>query len=373
MEMPTQIAFRKGEMQQFVATRSFTLGNTGMTLSKGQDFLFDGSTVDMGGDTFLMPQLRGAIKSGWIVPMEAFDEMDDSSERPRSAQISVHHPTKGGNPMRPEQQPKAVMATTESDEREVGSTSAHAQQARTRNAGYQRGQPINTDVELQDGVPVRALKTPSGEKSKQIRTVLGASGAGQAISEAESVRIEPGKGISESEWLENLSEGEREEYLAKKAALRTQYVDDEAPRVVGRVQNKKGSETREGIKAGVTTGGGVETADLSGLGTGKVAVRTVESEGMKFTTTNVPKDTEQPHPRAAEAPTMSPDVRRMVAKQVCPDFPDNYQFGLPPRKKLARLQADYEDRPDVIRAVFAAESDDFKAVLVQEFPEAFGG
>ena len=67
----------------------------------------------------------------------------------------------------------------------------------------------------------------------------------------------------------------------------------------------------------------------------------------------------------------SADVRRLVAKQLCPDFPENYNFTLDPKKKLARLQADYEDRHDVLKAVFAAEGDDFKMLLLQEFPQAF--
>ena len=61
------------------------------------------------------------------------------------------------------------------------------------------------------------------------------------------------------------------------------------------------------------------------------------------------------------------DARLKFARQLCPDFPVNYDFATNPRKKLARLQADYEERSDVIRAVFAAESDDFKAVLLREF------
>jgi hypothetical protein len=60
-----------------------------------------------------------------------------------------------------------------------------------------------------------------------------------------------------------------------------------------------------------------------------------------------------------------------IAKALCPDFPDSYDFAAPTKKKLARLQADFEDRLDVLRAVFAAEGDDFKDQLVREFPQAF--
>jgi hypothetical protein len=68
------------------------------------------------------------------------------------------------------------------------------------------------------------------------------------------------------------------------------------------------------------------------------------------------------------------DPRRIIAKTLCADFPDIYDFEAPARKKIARIQADFENRPDIIRAVAAAETDsEMKTRLVQEFPEAFGG
>ena len=65
-------------------------------------------------------------------------------------------------------------------------------------------------------------------------------------------------------------------------------------------------------------------------------------------------------------------VCRKIAKSICADFPDNYVFTQTTRKKIARLQADFEDRPDVIRAVAAADTDpEVRSRLFEEFPEAF--
>jgi hypothetical protein len=157
-------------------------------------------------------------------------------------------------------------------------------------------------------------------------------------------------------------------------------VDTDAERpVFSTITKSKTSSTTEGITAKVTTGGGTETWDG---GTGLGAVNKVSHtivDGIKITNTNGPTNREQPSPRseAAHQPVMlkdgSADVRLKIARQLCPDFPDNYDFAANPRKKLARLQADYEDRSDVIRAIFAAESDEFKATLMREFPQAFGG
>lgn len=378
------IQFKRGEKQSFIAARAFALGNTGLTLSKGQEILFDGSTADVGGDEMSLPSLRGAIKAGWLTLAENYDEFDREAERPLSAGIQVHHPTQGGNPMDPRTRTAArtTMTTTETDEREVGNVGQHAAQAKNANTNYRRGQPVNRsgmvgNAESQDGVEVARLKTPSGERAKQTRTILTAGSVGQAMKDTE-VTITAGQGQTEEEYLARLPRQEAEEYLAKKGALRAQYVDEGAPKVVGRVKQTKAPTQREGITAAMSVGGGIETGDLQGMDPGKARHDTVESEGMTFRTTNGPKAAPQAHPRDEGRPTTgvvvkqaSVDVRRMVAKQLCSDFPDNYDFGAADKKKLARLQADYEDRHDVLKAVFAAEGDAFKSVLIQEFPEAF--
>ncbi len=391
---PNQITFKAGQMKHYVAARTFALGNTGTNVSKGSDIMFDGTRAEVDGSEYTMPMLRGAVKAGWLVLAEDFDENDDTAERPVSANVQVRHATQGGNPMQPNRAPTHSMSTTESDEREVqGSISQQAARTKQRNASYKRGQAVNVVqpgttvmtkhgfevVEDQDGVEVgRTLKTAAGEKAKTKRTVLTAGTVGQALAEAGKVQIDPGAGLSEEEMLEQMTEEQRELYLAEKAQLRAQYVDDDpAPRKVGKVKSGNRTQTTEGIKATVSTGGGIETADPS-FG-GKAKESTITEDGITFRTTNGPeKLAPEPHPRADVPPVVlkdgssETDTRLMIAKMMCPDFPSNYMFNMPDRKKIARLAADYDDRPDVIRAVYAAEGDAFKAKLVEEFPQVFG-
>ncbi len=377
-----QISYRMGEMQTFIATRSFALGSSGLQISKGMEILFDGTKVMVDGSETTMPQLRGAVRSGWLVLAVDFDEDDREAERPQTANIQVRHPTQGGNPFDGKSPTKKIATLTETDEREVGNTVSHAAAARTANLNYRHGQPVRNEagssVNMQDGVPVRRLKTAAGEAAKQSRTVLTAESLGSEMRKAENVQIEAGQGLSESDYLDRMSEQERSEYIAKKEAARSRYADvTPAAKTVGKVRTAK-SETREGVTATVKTGGGIETADPVDVG-GKVEVSQHVEDGIVFKNTNGPKKkVADPHPRSEEAaqPVMmkdgTADARRKVAKAICPDFPDNYDFSAPDRKKLARLAADYEDREDVLRAVFAAESDDFKAKLIAEFPQVFG-
>jgi hypothetical protein len=355
-----------------------------MTIPKGADIMFDGTTVEYGGTKFSHPQFRGAVKAGWATPAANYDPDDRSAERPVAANIQVRHPTQGGNPMTGgTRAPLTMNSVVENDEREVSNVAAHRQATQNRNNNHRHGEHIEarpgTSVELQDGVPVRRLRTAAGEKSKTTRTVITAETAGSRIREAESPPpIEAGRGITEEEWLERLPPAQQQEYIAKKQALKGQYVDTDADRpVVATIKTNKKSQTTEGVTATVTTGGGTETWDGAGTG-GEAKVSTTTIDGIKMTNTNGPSNKEQPSPRSADAqkPVMlkdgTADFRLKVARQLCPDFPTNYDFAQNQRKKLARLQADYEDRPDVIRAVFAAESDDFKSLLLNEFPQAFG-
>jgi hypothetical protein len=388
--MPDPIRFRAGQKQSFIAARSFALGNTGSTVPKGAEVLFDGSKAEVDGSEYSLPQLRGAIKAGWLVLADDYDENDMTAEIPVRANVQVRHAAQGGNPMQPNRAPAHAMQTTENDEREVGtgSISQRAAMVRQQNEGYRRGQQVNVaragetvrsqrgfeTVEPQDGVEVegRTLKTVSGEKAKQTRTVMTSDTAGRALQEASNVKIEPKPGVTEEEYLERLDPEAQELYLAEKAALRAQYVDDpEPPRVVRKVKTAR-TETREGITAAVTTGGGIETADPSYGGKAKESV--IVQDGITFRTTNGPERDLQPPPNRREPVNIegSLDVRRQIASAMCPDFPGNYDFNQTDRKKLARLAADYDDRPDVIRAVFAAEGDGFKEKLIEEFPQAFG-
>jgi hypothetical protein len=60
-----------------------------------------------------------------------------------------------------------------------------------------------------------------------------------------------------------------------------------------------------------------------------------------------------------------------MAKAACPEFPSTYDFALSTKKKMARITADFEDRVDVLRAIYIAEDQEMQALLFQEFPQAF--
>ncbi|MFA5387351.1 MAG: hypothetical protein WC322_03055 [Candidatus Paceibacterota bacterium] len=379
--MQMDIKFKSGQPIMFIATRTFTMGANNIQFRNGQEVEFDGATVTTEGESFPMPQLRGPVKAGWLTPAEGYDP-----EEPREADhanIQVRHPTKGGNPLAPPD--KKVIVTVESDERQVGNTREAAAATADRNKNYHRSAGKVKDqhgrvmeVEAQDGTHFRSLKTPA-----KSAPVLDGDNAGSLIASAKAPTITPVKGRTEDEALALMTEEERATYIAEKESRRSVYDAEIAAsaarsgRPVVAMVKKSAPITREGMTITTTTGGGTEIEDPT---TGAVQTKTtvVEREGIKFTETNGVRSPEvQPaRPVHAAAPVMPTvtipvETRRLIAKSMCADFPEAYDFSAPAKKRVARLSLDFEDRLDVIRAAFAAESTDVQQLLVAEFPAAF--
>lgn len=364
-----EIKFVFGQPIKFTARRSFTLGTTGVQLVEGMELDFDGTNATINGQKMPCLGLRGAARTGWIVPSEDFASGLPPAQ-PQSAGIQVRHPTIHGNPNQPPT--KMGIDTVEEDEKIVGSRGQHVQKVGETAAARQGGKFINSkgmavEVEAQDGVPVRSIKTAAVQDIKLTDETLGV-----AMRQTKR-QVEPGQGRSEAEMLAAMPAEHRDEYLAKKAALRSQYVEAQEPMVVGTIPSAK-PVSREGITMTPSVGGGTAIADMGGTG-GEAPTQTVSSEGITFQQTNGPKKDAaqivQPAPASTLPTGEAMDHKVMIAKMVCPDFPATYDFQAPPRKRLARLSLDFEDQPQVIRAAFAAESDDMKAAIKRDFPEAF--
>jgi hypothetical protein len=360
-----EIQFRPGHPQAFIATRTFDIGKTDLKAIKGGQIEFDGTLMTLDGHpTMPQPQLRGAIRVGWLVLATEYDS--GAVQRPVSAGVQVRK-ADGGNPMDPASR-APIGTTVDSEEREVSNVASHTAATLERNeSNYRRegrenravrpGEAGFEVVEPQDGVHVRSLKTPAKQRTDATR-------ASTAISEANKVKIDAQEGYTREEMTSKMTPEERAQYELEIASHKMAHVPEEASQIVARVEKVQNQE-KEGFTVTNEVGGGVKTADLGGTGiAGKDQVSTVESEGIKFTNTNGPK--------RGENVTSDNGINRQVAKSICPDFPDNYKFADPVRKKIARLQADFDDRYDVIRAVAAAETDpEMKSRVVQEFPEAF--
>lgn len=392
---PTQIQFVRNNPHTFIAVKKFALGNTGIDVVPGDEVEFDGSLVSVNNQQVSLPQLKGSIALGWLVLAKDYDP-NAALQRAPSANIQVRNAVSTStNSQIPPQ--RTTITTTDSDERVVMTNSQRTAAAQQQTA-IARGQARNEGQvrnfaggggSVEQGGAEYGREIPRSFKTRaNTTTEITPNSVGYAEMQANQVKIDPGKGVSEEDVLATMTEAEVEAYHAKKESKREEIASRLNPKfqgspvtqlapmqssVVGRVKSAK-AQTSEGVTSRVTTGGGSEIFDPStGNGGGKQSV--VEVEGIRMTNTNGPRA------RAPQASEESPvskiekdgtaDARRMVAKSLCADFPEQYNFGDHWKRRIAMIRLNYENRSDVIRAIFAAESDDFKKVLLEEFPEVF--
>jgi len=374
--MSHQITYRAGEPHTFVATRSFSLGNTGQTVPKGSEVEFDGTMVTYAGLAPVnIPQLRGAVKVGWLELKENYNP-HAAPPPPQMAGIKMRK-ADGGNPYDRKARTEVTAATVEDEEREVGSVSRHAAQTAERNKGNYRREPDpdvrrgseNTavrpgeagyQIEEQDGTPVRSLNTPAQADAANISHARSAAAASER-----AAKIQPGVGQTREEMIQQMNPEERAEYANELAGRAAAYDADAPGQIVAQIEGGPQTIEREGMKVSTEVGGGTAIADLGGTGA-KPETEIVVEEGVQFTRTKSPKAKTPPNGETEQA--------RVIARSICPDFPESYVFGNPVKQKIARLQADFADRMDIIKAVAAADTDpEMRTKLIEEFPEAFSG
>lgn len=338
--MSMKVVFKPGEFQTLIATRDFTLGDIGVKINKGSDLEYDGTVLVYQGARHNSHKFRGVVAIGWAVLPEEYDP--ESVVERVSAGIQVRS-AEGGNPSAPVSKKMAISVAAE--DQVVSNVAKHSKTTRDRNNGL----PLE-DLGVVREVGHVAFKTPTHQSTDVEKNY------GSAKMAAENIKIVAGVGRTRDQLIEGLDPEERVEYLTKVRTL---------------------ASSKDGV---TVSAGSTDITDLTAVVSGSPNDIVVEeSEGIRFTKTNTSKMAATPVKKtaaASKAVTASPsplegDHRRKIAKAVCAEFPDNYRFEDSAKKKLARLQADYDERPDIIRAVAAAESDDFKRVLVEEFPQAF--
>lgn len=326
-------------MRLYTATRKFSVAGLDSPIQPGTVIEFDGMNAKIDGEAQTLPTLRGAIKAKWLVLSDDVVEGAVVVAPKANMQFRAAQQPREGQPSQAAPKRSAYPVIT-SDERVVHSKSASSV---SDNQG--------TYGTVADGVQVsRTFKTPS----KLDKTDMTSSAVSDINQATKNLVIDPGQGRSQEELLAQMTEGDREEYLAKKAAIRERY---EAA-AHGPVKAPKRAPT-PGVTV-TSSGGGIGFSETHGVVVGSVASTENPSEPLmsREASSGFVKDG-------------TADTRKRVAKALCSDFPDNYNFDDHWKRRMAHIQFMFAERPDIIRAIFAAESDEFKRALMSEFPNAF--
>lgn len=158
-----ELTFKRGEFQTFrVLDKSIHLGQYSLDLMAHTELEFDGSTLKYGGDTYNLPSLAGAIRSGWMVPVE---DTTTTQAVPQSAGVKLR-PAKSVGDKRGESFSVEKVAN---DEQEVGSldeTKARREAARD-NAAYQNRDAVQKAQSQTSQRPKspQSVEPPPGKES----------------------------------------------------------------------------------------------------------------------------------------------------------------------------------------------------------------
>lgn len=151
-----------GTFRSFRATVRFHLGKIQQDVLKDDVVEFDGTTLKLGGNTHALPELRSAVKAGWLTPVES--TVDDYV--PQSANVKVR-------PAMDKDKGKAVSTEVQQDETFVADIKAATTdgvkiEAKKFNATVVR----DTEGDGRSvGSATRKASAPTGEGSSDGETV----------------------------------------------------------------------------------------------------------------------------------------------------------------------------------------------------------
>lgn len=335
------IRWQRGTFLKFVSLMKIHVGgNTALDVQNGDEFEYDGSILKYSGMEVAQPQLRGAISSGWVKLISPSGESEDSSDLPDTISPNrniAKAQTINRDLLKVQRTSGTKVVTSQQDEDEVlrvGDRGGNSPKVVTATDNRKsRSMSIRPDSNDDQGaVTIGRVKT----SAKQMFSDVSRQDAGTILNE-----------------LENMS--------SVKADLYHNTVEKEGVTIRSNIGNINRMEVAQEDDGEVI--GHVRTATK------------ISTEGIEVTDTSAPgKKQAAPSSVAPGAPVrdmkLSPRIR--VAKAIYPEFPLDWSF----EGKLAeRLEAvrKHGVSPDFLEALYAAEGDQFRKVLIREYPDQFPG
>ena len=314
-------------------------GATAVDIQKGDEFEYDGSILKYTGMEIPSPQLRGAIENGWA-SLNQSDAPSMETIRPNRSIAKSKSVNKDLNRVQRSEAP--VIETSSQDEDEVLKVSDRNTDTKAPRVLKQednrksRGMSINDDMESnQDGVSIGRVKT----SAKAVFDDVQNPSAVKKIAE-----------------LENLSH--------VRANLHKRVASDD------RVVEKEGVSIKTNVGSMSTE---VLTDDDEEQVVAKVRTSSkTSSEGISIQDTSNVRSTPSADKKKSSAvrEVKISDPRIRVARAIDPNFPMNWDFTGKLAERLDRVKA-HGATSSFLEALFAAEGDQMRKVLLKEYPKQF--
>lgn len=349
----SDIKWQRGKFIKFFAKMKIRVGGqNSIDIMSGDEFEYDGSILKYSGMEVSQPQLRGAVESGWASLSP--DDYDDSPVPTRPSRNVAKSQTVNKDLNRVQR--ASAMSTSSMDEDEVLRISDRS--APTKNASppilnqdnnRRRMEVRSSDTDDQGAVSIGRVRTSAKAVFSDVTTAASA------------------KKLAEIENMSNV----KAELYGRDGTITREGVSVKTN--VSSVRNTGATQDDDGVSVGsvrktASVGtDGISVSDTSNIRNSKLSSKT--DLKSKSSSKNSSKPVISPKKSAVEKIT---DPRIRVARVLDPDFPSSWVFT----GKLAdRLQAvkDHGITPQFLQALFAAEGDQMRKVLVKEFPDQFGG
>lgn len=333
------IKWQRGVYLKFISSMRIRVGGSNaLDIQSGDEFEYDGSILKYSGMEIPQPQLRGAVLSGWAKLAVEDGENDSSVDSIHPDRNIAKSKTVNRDLNKVQRAGSTKIVTSHQDEDEIlrvgDRSSGSSPKLVTTEDNRRNKMNIKTDAaDDQGAVAIGRVRT----SAKQVFSDVSRQDASAKLNELENmsqVRADLFSKTIEKEGVtikSNVGSVSRSHLAA----------EVEEGEVVAQVRNSHPSSSE-----------GIEIRDTSRAGS---------SGKMKGTTT----------PAASTVVDFKTSPRLRIAKSFDPDFPADWSF----EGKLAdRLEAvkRHGATPTFLEALYAAEGDQMRKVLIKEFPDQFG-
>lgn len=366
---PGPIVWKRNEFHTFYAVMDIRVGshngNEPVSISKGDEFDYDGSVCKYGGREFPQPNLRGAIRDGWA-------SLNPSGASPAtftSARDVAVSQSRNTDLSRVQRRPRVQLESDALDEETVlevgdrknardqrsgrGHLTASDNRRQASTAGTFRGLDMSaSDVDEQDAIEISPIRS---------RAKLGA--------------VDISKNPGAAKDIENSMDHSKGFGKFEGPRRTPKVVQREGVSITSNIDNM---DRRRGVEVG-EEGDGHQIGRVRHSSSSKRSVEGVtveDTSGNHSRTKPVTKASAKaapaPAPKAVAKPRIPDDAspKLKVAVRLCPQFPVDWNFFAKAEDKVARVKK-LGASPDLLDALYAVESPAMKKILEQKYRAHF--
>ena len=323
------MTWQRGKYIKFYAKMKIRVGGTNpVDVQKGDEFEYDGSILKYSGMELSSPQLRGAIENGWATRESTEEELVESFRPSRNIAKSQTINKDLNNVQRISAKKITTSAVDENEILKVSDrgSSSNSNPKILRNTDNRKANMSiqSSTTDSQDAVSIGRVRTSA-------RTVFN--------------DVDKSDSIKKIHDLENLS-GVRADLFQKRVEKEGVVITSNLGSVssITEQDNDQGRVVSSVRKASKISSEGISVKDTSSVRSQKVG----ETKNEKIA-----------------------DPRIRIAKSIYPSFPINWSFTGKLSERLENVKK-HGISPEFLEALYAAEGDQMRKMLVKEFPGQFG-